>query len=99
MSHQEAYIITANDLLLGDVIYLDKSKHWTRELTSSKLFQDKESADTQLAEVSKDKSVIGAYVVKFDLTNNQPTPAHFREEFRAKGPSNYFHGKQELLNV
>jgi hypothetical protein len=30
------------------------------------------------------------------LEDGVPHPTHFREDFRATGPSNYAHGKQEV---
>jgi len=41
--------------------------------------------------------IVGAYLADVLVGENQPVELlHFREKFRAKGPSNYFHGKQEL---
>jgi hypothetical protein len=40
--------------------------------------------------------VVGVYLADVD-PDPVPQPVHFREAFRAKGPSNYAHGKQETL--
>ena len=37
-----------------------------------------------------------AYLADVDTSTDTPKPSHFREAFRAKGPSNYTHGKQEV---
>ncbi len=99
MKSQIQYVLTANDLLLGDVIYLDKSNSWTRFLTCAKVFESKEEAEAALAEASIDTNLIGPYLATIDEQNGEPVANHFREEFRATGPSNYFHGKQELTHV
>ena len=39
---------------------------------------------------------VGAYLADVDTSTDTPKPSHFREAFRAKGPSNYTHGKQEV---
>ena len=38
--------------------------------------------------------VVGAYLVDAAQGAGGPEPVHFREAFRTRGPSNYFHGKQ-----
>ena len=38
--------------------------------------------------------VVGAYLMPVSLTDGAPSPVHFREAFRTRGPSNRFHGKQ-----
>ena len=37
---------------------------------------------------------VGVYLADMAPTEDGPQPTHFREEFRATGPSNYHHGKQ-----
>jgi hypothetical protein len=39
--------------------------------------------------------VVGAYLADARGALNGPEPVHFRESFRARGPSNYAHGKQQ----
>jgi len=39
--------------------------------------------------------VVGIYLADMEPgADGTPQPVHFREAFRAKGPSNYAHGKQ-----
>ncbi len=93
-------VVTANHLLEGDVIYLTAAREWTRHLTEAAPVQG-EKADELLAfaEAQAD-SVVGAYLAEVALVDGKPAPTHFRETFRTKGPSNYFHGKQaEGANV
>jgi len=42
--------------------------------------------------------VVGAYLADVSTLTGAPKPTHFRESFRATGPSNYAHGKQEGRN-
>ena len=89
-------VITASDLLKGDVIYLTADDHWTRQLSQAELITDEAHGQLRLIDAQRQQStVVGAYLA--DVTADQPAPvaAHFREAFRATGPSNYPHGKQE----
>ena len=94
-------VVTASDLLEGDVVYLTAEDTWTRDLAEADLITDE--ADAQLRLLAADKQrdiVVGAYLADMAAGANGPEPTHFREAFRRKGPSNYAHGKQEdLQNV
>lgn len=89
-------VLTANDLLEGDVVYRAHDGAWTRNFRQARLFRDEATAQRCLAEaMSHEGIVIGPYLadaVPGDCRG--PQPAHFREAFRASGPSNYDHGKQ-----
>ncbi|MFC4668566.1 DUF2849 domain-containing protein [Seohaeicola nanhaiensis] len=88
-------VVTANDLLLGDVIYQTASGDWTRDLAEAEVIRDEPTADSRLrAAIQQPGIAVGAYLAEVKLSANGPAPAHFREAFRATGPSNYFHGKQ-----
>lgn len=89
-------VVTANDLLEGDVIYFNADNKWVRELADAIVLTQQEEANIILAVAEKDfDTIVGAYLADVTIDNaGNPIPAHFREEFRTKGPSNYFHGKQ-----
>ncbi len=88
-------VITANALIEGDVIYLAEDGAWTRELTHAALLTDEADADLRLLEAQqKPGEAVGPYLADAEAGPFGPEPTHFREEFRAVGPSNYFHGKQ-----
>ena len=90
-------VVTANALLEGDVIYLTATG-WTRDLTQAEVLTDEADADLRLIEASAQvDEVVGAYLANVEVKDGIPHPTHFREEFRATGPSNYAHGKQETL--
>ncbi len=87
-------IVTANALIEGDVIY-QTATGWTRDLAEAEVLTDEADADLRLIEASQQRdAVVGAYLADVTPTPKGPQPQHFREDFRARGPSNYFHGKQ-----
>ncbi|AHD01248.1 DUF2849 domain-containing protein [Leisingera methylohalidivorans] len=89
-------VITANDLLEGDVIYFTAGNTWTRNLSEAELITDEADAQLRLLEAEKQNiRIVGAYLADAKAGPNGPEPTHFREDFRRTGPSNYFHGKQE----
>ena len=89
-------VLTANDLLEGDVVYLAPDGSWTRYMAAARLFTDEAEAGRSLAAAElQEKTVIGPYLADAaDGGEQGPQPEHFREAFRASGPSNYRHGKQ-----
>ena len=88
-------VVTANHLLKGDVIYQTLAG-WSRELSDAEVLEDEAHADLRLIEASQQVSeVVGAYLADVRVVDGAPEPTHFREDFRATGPSNYHHGKQE----
>lgn len=91
-------VVTANHLLAGDVIY-QTCDGWSRQLADAEVLTDEAHADLRLIEAAQQTGeVVGAYLADVDTSKGAPAPAHFREAFRAKGPSNYAHGKQTELN-
>ncbi|MGR3616016.1 MAG: DUF2849 domain-containing protein [Paracoccaceae bacterium] len=89
-------VITANDLLEGDVIYFTADDQWTRTLAEAELITDEAHAQVRQLDAETDSlSVVGIYLADAVAGANGPEPTHFREAFRRTGPSNYFHGKQE----
>lgn len=88
-------IVTANALLEGDVIYLTADDRWSRDHSQAELIDDEAHAQLRLLEAERQKGIVGAYLADAVASPEGPKPIHFREAFRAKGPSNYAHGKQE----
>lgn len=88
---------TANDLLEGDVVYFTSAGDWSREIGAAALAVNPEAAADLLARASKfPNQVVGVYLVEAGIDDcGRAAPAHFREEFRTRGPSNYpQHGRQ-----
>ena len=92
-------VITANALIEGDVIYFSASDTWTRELAQAEVLTDEAHAELRLLEAkARQAEAVGVYLAEVSSDGPRPEPAHFREDFRRRGPSNYFHGKQADLN-
>ncbi len=89
-------VVTANDLILGDVIYQTEDDSWSRELSEAELITDEAHAQVRLLDAERQSGkIVGAYLADAVEGTNGPEPTHFREDFRRTGPSNYVHGKQE----
>lgn len=82
-------IVTANDLLSGDVVYFSTSGVWARCLAEAQVAQDAEAADALLAKADIPAQIVGPYLadVTVDPTG-APVPSHYREALRDLGPSN-----------
>ena len=88
-------VITANALIEGDAVWLTADDRWTRDIREAELIEDEAIADDRLISASAQVDVVvGVYLADAKQTVDGPAPTHFREEFRARGPSNYAHGKQ-----
>lgn len=85
--------VTANDLLTGEVVFLAADGGWVLDMAGAEVLADPEAAEARLAQAVADSArVVGPYLAEAAAPG---APVHFRERFRATGPSNYFHGKQE----
>ena len=88
-------VATGNDLLEGEVVYFTADGGWSRRHEDAALAESPEEAEALLAEAGAfPLQVVGVYLAEARLVNGRPAPVHFREAFRTRGPSNYFHGKQ-----
>lgn len=87
--------VTGNDLRLGDAVWLTEDDRWTRHHLEAELIEDEAHAQLRLLHAQRQAHVVvGAYLADARRGPNGPEPVHFREEFRARGPSNHNHGKQ-----
>jgi hypothetical protein len=89
-------IVTANDLFEGDAVYFTASNEWSRQHREAVVAYSKDAAEQILARANAQQArVVGPYLADVTMDeNHRPQPVHFREAFRTRGPSNYFHGKQ-----
>lgn len=88
-------IVTANALVEGDVIYLTEVGSWSRRHEDARLFTEESAANAALSAAALQAGdIVGAYLADATPGPRGPRPGHFREAFRATGPSNYAHGKQ-----
>ncbi|HKK36265.1 MAG TPA: DUF2849 domain-containing protein [Paracoccaceae bacterium] len=81
-------IVSANDLMEGDVVYLDAAAGWTRDLAAAAVAHDPEAAETLLARADQPGRVVGPYLADVATDGAAPRPLHYREIFRTRGPSN-----------
>lgn len=88
-------VITANDLRMGHCVWMAEGG-WTADPREAQLFEDEAIAEIALLEALGQTSlVVGPYLAEARRgADGRPQPTHFREAFRRRGPSNYFHGKQ-----
>lgn len=90
-----SYVVTGNALIDGDVVWLAEGGALTRHFAQAFVFADKALAEAALAPLAKRHlEVVGCYLAEVRPTAQGYEPAHFREAFRMRGPSNYAHGKQ-----
>lgn len=82
-------IVSANDLLMGDVVYLDREGCWTPLLRNAAVARAETDAEALLADATEQQDkVVGPYLVDVTLDDDGlPFPSHFREKFRERGPS------------
>lgn len=93
-------VITANDLRQGHCVWM-RDGGWTSDPAEAQLYEDEAIADLALLDaMSQGGLVVGPYLAEARRgPNGRPEPTHFREAFRRRGPSNYFHGKQAELEA
>jgi len=82
-------IVSANDLMAGDVVYLDAAHGWTRDLAAAAVARTEAEAGALLAAAAQPGRVVDAYLAEVAVEPGRaPRPLHFREVFRTRGPSN-----------
>jgi len=87
-------VVTANLLREGDVVYLAADGQWVTDLAAAEILTDQAHAEVRLIEGSQQQQVaVGVYLADVTATADGPKPTHFREGFRASGPTHYAHGK------
>lgn len=87
-------VITANDLREGHNVWMCEDG-WATDPAQATLFEDEAIAElAMLKAIGQANVVVGPYLVEARRGPNGPEPTHFREAFRQRGPSNYYHGIQ-----
>lgn len=86
----EPSILTANDLISGDVVYFCTGDRWTRDLAAAVVAETPEAtaeleAQGKAAETAN--RVVGAYLVAIRPGENGPVPVRRREQIRTLGPT------------
>lgn len=81
-------IVSANDLMVGDVVYMTAAGGWTRRLEEAAVAADEATAADLLIRAQGQPSVVvDPYLADVATDGAAPRPLHFREAFRARGPS------------
>lgn len=85
---QLVHLITGNDLMTGDVIYLHKIKGFVKNISQASYWADGEDAARQLSlvEAAQDK-ITGLYLMKAKDNGEHIAPLTLKEKIRAYGPT------------
>ena len=83
-------IVSANDLLEGDVVYLDGSGTWTRDLGEAAVAHDEEAGQALLVSaLAQQDRIVGPALIEISISAaGVRKPVHYRDIFRERGPSN-----------
>ena len=89
------WVISANDLRQGNVIYLTKEAGWVSDINEAQQLADKASAESRLpAATAQQLQVIDPYPVEvIEHSDGTVSPVHFREQFRVSGPTHQLTAK------
>lgn len=93
-------VITASDLRMGHCVWM-RDGGWTADPRQAEMFEDEAIAELALLDAARQANVVvEPYLTEVRRSaDGRPEPTHFREAFRRRGPSNYFHGKQAELEA
>ena len=81
-------LVSANHLATGRVIYRAASGAWVARPGDAEFIADPETAEARLAAAETEPHIaVGPYLAPAVAGADGPKPAHFREVFRAAGPS------------
>jgi len=81
-------LVSANHLATGRVIYRAASGAWVARPTEAEFIADPDTARARLAAAQAEPQIaVGPYLAPALPGDDGPVPAHFREDFRACGPS------------
>jgi hypothetical protein len=82
-------IVSANDLMEGDVVYLAAGHVWSRNIADALIASDEHEAEALLHKgEARQDLIVGAYLLDVAIAEDgTPSPTHFREKYRLNGPS------------
>jgi len=83
------WLVSANDLLSGSVVYLAEDNEWTRDISQAFQFDDQAVTTSLLEELEVDQSVVLSPLVVGATRHpdNALTLTHFRNRYRESGPT------------
>lgn len=82
-------VLTANRLVLGDVVYWNDARGWVSHLDEAQVLADSESEDAlqRAAEWVNNREVVAPYLFDVRLEDGVTVPVKVREAIRAAGPT------------
>jgi hypothetical protein len=82
-------ILTANRLVVGEVVYWNESKGWVSRLDEAQVLTDSEAEAALIgaAEAVRHQEVVAPYLFKVRVEDGRAVPVQEREVIRAAGPS------------
>ena len=84
------YVITANSLAHGTVVFFTEDGGWSGEIAAARIYGDQQAADTDVAVAERDvaaRVILDPYKVEVAPHEGRPVPVRLRERIRASGPS------------
>ena len=89
-------VVTANDLIAGDVIYLTAADAWSRHHHEAELIEDEAEAQIRLIFASQQAArVVGAYLADARPGPQGPEPVHFRPPACPRSPPMYTYSEYD----
>lgn len=85
-----SYAVTAYDLRLGVVVYLDSGGGWTEAVNLAMALNDPDERGAALARAAQAEQadvVVGAYEIEIEAEGGSVRPVRYRERIRAYGPT------------
>jgi|SaaInlStandDraft_1057018.scaffolds.fasta_scaffold65151_2 hypothetical protein len=87
-------LVTANALAGGEVVYLTDQGEWGPWMDQGRVFTDLNAAQQALIDHGEEQKVVGPYLISIEVADGKVSGHDYRENFRSRGPTNYWHGKQ-----
>lgn len=84
------YVVTANELLSGDVVFRNANGGWTPGIDAAQVLDTQDKAFVALGEAQKDERaniVMAPVLIEVALNEGAVRPVHIRERIRALGPT------------
>jgi hypothetical protein len=84
------YVVTANELLSGDVVFRNANGGWSPGIDAAAVLDSQDKGFVELAEAREDEAaniVIAAALIEVSVEQGAIRPVHIRERIRALGPT------------
>lgn len=84
------YVVSANTLLTGDVVFRQANGSWSSAIDEAQVLHTQDKAFVQLAQAQEDEHaniVIAPVLIEVTVQAGAIRPVHIRERIRALGPT------------